>query len=121
MLASCRNEGPRPGSTCGPRRGNQPLPVTPLQPDCEARFYFTGAGEIRGLDGDATETARLCNLNADALVRSRAAAMRSVLDLIGDMTQNEFDNLIRQYSARDAEHKFAPFCTAVLYALRAYR
>jgi uncharacterized protein (TIGR02646 family) len=121
LLASCGRDDPPPILTCGHSKGGQSLPVTPLQPDCETRFYYTAAGEIRGLDGDAMETTRICNLNADALVRLRAEAMRPVLDLIGDMTQDEFDDWIRTYSTRDAGRNFPPFCMAVLHVLRAYR
>ena len=56
-------------------KGDEVLPVTPLQPACEERFQFDENGGIRGLDEPARTTIGLLKLDHATLISWRRGAI----------------------------------------------
>ena len=97
--------------------------MTPLQSDCESRFRFTGAGEIKvagSRDTDAEETICLLALDIDKLNALREAAIRGATEGLDQLTPQDKAALERLYSERDSEGLFVEFCTPILYFLQSY-
>jgi uncharacterized protein (TIGR02646 family) len=55
--------------------GDELLPVTPVQPDCESRFQYGENGDISGADDDAKETIDLLKLDHTTLEGWRRGAI----------------------------------------------
>ena len=118
LYCSCQRESsagePR---HCGHLKGSwfdADLLVSPMSPDCETRFGFTGNGGIfprcRTDDG-AKATIRKLGLNLPKLRALRAAAVDGLCDLSRDD--------IRQIMERRVDGKFQQFHTTVMQVLLA--
>lgn len=76
-----RRKPPSKAEVFGPAaRGNTPLPVTPLQPDCGERFRFSGDGAVTGRDAGAEATAGLLKLDHETLRGWRRGAIGAFFD-----------------------------------------
>lgn len=64
-------------------RGNDPVPIWPTNPTCEARFNYTESVEIHATDAadvDACETIRVLNLKHETLRGWRAEAINAFVE-----------------------------------------
>ena len=102
---------------CGRLKGDwfdEKLLVSPMSPDCEARFGFTGNGDIfprcRTDDG-AKATIRKLGLDLPKLRALRAAAVDGLCDLSRDD--------IRQLMERRVNGEFQQFHTTIMQVLLA--
>ena len=84
LLISCSSGRPeleparRSEYTCDDRKADNPLPISPLDPDCEAHFLYvreTGAVLAHENDVDSERTISVLNLDCLRLRRGRLAAM----------------------------------------------
>lgn len=75
---------------------DHPLPVTPTQPNCGARFDFDDQGSIHGLDAQAHETIALLRLNHPTLVGWHRGAIAGFFPPGLDLTREEVELLVRR-------------------------
>ncbi|MFM4716702.1 hypothetical protein ACEUD2_15475 [Aeromonas veronii] len=79
LVASCTTP-----KQCDAAHGAQPLPLTPLMPECETELRFKLSGRVDGLTERARETIRVLNLgdseqNNKALVAKRKQLVDSLI------------------------------------------
>ena len=113
-LLYCCAETPkgRP-TTCGhARKRDDPVPVSPLQPDCESRFLYTELGEMlprKEHDFDARETVRILKLNEKLLRDARAGVYQEVVRARDELSPDEFRRWMGIELQRDANKMLNPF------------
>ncbi len=120
LLCSCQNQikkgEPR---HCGNLKGDwfdQNLLVSPLDPDCENCFAFTGDGEIKSLvDNDlaAAETIKKLGLDLPKLNAMRAKAIEPFLD--EGLSPEEVRAFVSGYLNKDPSGRFGEFWTTIRY------
>ncbi len=120
LLASCGSSQHWP-KHCGNQRKNNPIPVSPLETNCEDYFRYTGEGEIIPTNNseqqeEAEKTIKILNLNAYDLKQMRSEA----LGILEEITDEEAQKLANFYSQLDEQEHYQPFCVAILYSLKAY-
>ncbi len=131
LLASCYGEldnGSKPiFKHCGHAKDDEELPVSPRDIDCENYFVFDKLGEIfpnqslEDIDiAFASKAIILLELNCRYLVRRR----KILIDELGldefDYSKDELGKLIATFNIRDKEDRFEPFCSAIVYVLKAF-
>jgi uncharacterized protein (TIGR02646 family) len=93
--------------------------VSPLDPNCEARFSFDLSGMVktrRSFDKSVESTIRLLCLNNEQLKKARVAAIRAfpIFKSIGSgITAAEARKLADRVMRRDSQGRFPPFAVAV--------
>lgn len=120
MLCSCQNQlkkgEPR---HCGHRKEkwfDPDLLISPLQPDCESRFAFTGRGEIMPAnkeDRAASETIAKLGLNIRKLQDMRKNAIEPFLD--EHLNIEDLRKFVTAYLNRDKNGEFGQFHTTIRY------
>ena len=118
LLASCGSSQHWP-KHCGNQRENHPIPVSPLQTNCEEYFRYTGEGEIiptnnLELQEKAKETIEILNLNHYDLKQRRSEEFL----LLEEMTDEEAQKEAQLCSQLDDEKHYKQFCVAILYYLK---
>lgn len=86
-------------NTCGHKKDNDKIPISPLDNDCESRFIYSISGQIqpsKATDSDASETIRILNLNSYELETARKTAIKMLMH-DDDISENK-DFYIRKYS-----------------------
>lgn len=128
LLASCParpKRTPRRLRTCGDRKGDRALPLTPLQPRCEHAFTFGSDGSVRARPGEHEEDGKtalqILGLDSEDLTRQRAAALSPWLEILEELTADEFDRLVVAHRQPGADGKLAEFSGAVIQVLSRYR
>ena len=107
--------------TCGHAKGNNELPITPRDKDCEKYFIYTEYGDIRGKNDDARETIRILNLNGSQLVCNRRQSIyEETRETKNTLTPEEFDQWINSVLQRQSDGTFEPFWTTIKYAAGLY-
>ena len=106
---------------CGCKRGNNPIPVSPLQVDCADFFRYTGSGEIRPAEDlnkrqAATETIQTLNLNYDNLVAMREEAIDQAVQGLEELTAEDLEILIQSYEQPNRQ----AFSFAIAYILKQF-
>ena len=74
--------------------GNDELPVTPVQPDCEQRFRYDDNGGVTGTDDDAKNTIKLLKLNHTTLEGWRRGAIWGFLPVEVMPTREDLQQMI---------------------------
>jgi len=122
MLYCCPETPRGKPTTCGHARGpNDPVPVSPLNVDCETRFLYTEAGEMlprNESDADAGETVRILNLNEPTLRRLRAGVYQEVAEAERDLSTEEFRRWMDIELRRDEQERLNPFWATKRYAAK---
>ncbi|MCW7552860.1 TIGR02646 family protein [Endozoicomonas gorgoniicola] len=118
LLASC-NGGPRQ-EHCGHAKGSRPLPVTPLQDDCEERFVFRSNGYVASVedDQDADTSIDVLNLNIVKLRNMRKAALSGSGLFEDDLKLEDIEEYIELYNSADDNGQLEPFSQVVVNRLR---
>lgn len=122
LLCSCQNET-RQGVplSCGHKKGgwfDQNLLISPLDPQCESRFAFTGDGRIKPLDDNdqaAIETIEKLGLNTQNHKALRSAAIAGFLATEGGMSEKDLHTFVSDYLKRDNSGRFNEFWTTIQY------
>ncbi len=107
---------------CGIKRGDNPIEISPLQPDCETFFIYdisNGAITAKG-DSDqqnaALVTIATLNLDTQKLRTLRKAAIdTAIFSLIEGLTEAE---IVRLFKGKNPRGEWIPFCFAIAYALK---
>jgi uncharacterized protein (TIGR02646 family) len=99
--------------------------ISPLDPECEAYFYYNGAGDIRpSNDAEKTHAAEITidalGLNSKSLTGRRKKAFDGALFDIDSLSTDEGRQLIEDFNQKDENGRFTPFCAAVVYVLKQY-
>jgi len=75
--------------------GNEILPITPIQPNCEARFQFDEQGGIGGSDDEARVTIRLLKLEHATLAGWRRGAIAGFFPADEELTREEIERRVQ--------------------------
>jgi len=120
MLCSCQNQlnkgEPR---HCGNRKDNwfdDELLVSPLDPEGESRFSFTGDGNIKPeltTDRAANETINRLGLGIRKLNALRASAIEPFLEEA--LNEEEFRKFVTEYLQMDNNGLYSEFLTTIRY------
>ncbi len=121
-LLYCCGETPKgQPTTCGhARRPDDPVPVSPLQPDCESRFLYTELGEMlprNEEDFDARETVRILKLNEKLLRDVRAEVYQEVIQANEEYSPDEFRRWMDIELQRDANNMLQPYWGTKRYVM----
>ncbi len=73
--------------------GDELLPLTPLQPDCEVKFRFDDNGGIQGVDEAASRTVELLKLTHATLVGWRRGAIAAFFPVDLQLSKEELEQL----------------------------
>jgi uncharacterized protein (TIGR02646 family) len=114
---------------CGQQKGawyDPMLTVSPLQPDCETYFRYTGQGAILPTQDNvkamaAETTIEKLALNHSRLNRSRKRVIEGILQDIETFSEDELTQLMQAYNHPDSDGNYVPFCGAVIYILEQFR
>ena len=107
--------------TCGHAKGNNILPITPLDKDCETHFIYTEAGYIFGKTKEASETILILNLNGSQRICNRRRNIyEEICECKSILTPDEFDLWINAELQRKPDGTFKPFWTTIKYAAGLY-
>ncbi len=74
--------------------GDELLPITPIQPNCEIRFRFDENGGISGLDADAAKTVALLKLDHTTLEGWRRGAIAGFFPVGEALTRERIERII---------------------------
>ncbi|MEO8493885.1 MAG: hypothetical protein ABI614_02365 [Planctomycetota bacterium] len=74
--------------------GDNILPITPLQPDCEHKFRFDENGGIQGLDVTATQTIELLKLGHATLTGWRRGAIAGFFPPSLNLNRGEIEAMV---------------------------
>jgi hypothetical protein len=94
-------------------RGDEILPVTPLQPGCEERFKYDENGGSRGLDEPANTTIGLLKLNHATLTGWRRGAIAGFFPLDLTLSREEIELLVERM-ARPSDGRLPEFSFCIL-------
>lgn len=124
LLASCqRDRQPKEPQHCGVKKGewyDENLMVSPLNPNCEDYFSYSGIGEIIGKTDAAKITIDKLGLNIDKLRAIREEAIRGVEEVIKELSDSEIKTFASYYQKRNQNQMYEPFCYVILYILTDY-
>ncbi|MBF2063549.1 MAG: TIGR02646 family protein [Calothrix sp. C42_A2020_038] len=130
LIASCQGEDekkPRTPVHCGHKKGawfDEELMISPLDPNCETYFKYSGSGEIIAADGDkqaaAKTTITKLALDIDKLRRLRRTAIDTVIQITEGLDDAEIQQLIHGYQKPDNTGRLTPFCDVIVYILQQY-
>jgi uncharacterized protein (TIGR02646 family) len=125
LLCSCQNRiktgEPRHCGNLKDKWFDAVLLVSPLDPGCEARFNFTGDGQIkaaRETDAAACETITRLGLAHPKLNALRMAAIDPFLD--DTLTTSELGEFVTGYLEKDRDGQFGEFWTTIRYLFADY-
>ncbi len=113
---------------CGIKKGNNLLPVNPLQPDCEVFFRYLPILQGEEYDVEilpteepdkqqlAADTIKTLNLNYSKLTAMRGSAIKGALEAIEGLTQEEIERFIKSYEQPNKQ----AFSFAITYILKQF-
>lgn len=108
--------------SCNARRGNNFLPVTPHNPDCETRIQFSMDGSAFGKneDLDAQRTIELLNLNK--FQKERGDFMSGFIyenpQTKEFISKKDARKILEDLAERDTQNAYRPFCSAVINVIK---
>ena len=120
MLCSCQNQlkkgDPRHCGNLKDHWFDEQLLISPLDPECEGRFSFTGDGYISSAqptDKAATETVVRLGLDIPKLRSLRKSAIEPFLD--DSLNQDDVNRFVSGYLQRDSGGMYGEFWSTVRY------
>lgn len=131
LIASCQGEDenkPRVPVHCGHTKRawfDEELMVSPLDPNCEDFFKYSGFGEILPTDdldkrAAAKTTIEKLALDINKLRKLRRVAIDAALQTVQDLTDAEIQQFAQAYQQLDGEGRYTPFCDVIVYTLKQY-
>ena len=102
---------------CDTKKYDNPIPVTPLQKDCEEKFLFNEHGEILGIGSDAEATIEILNLCSPILKNKRKAA----IDAYSMFTEIDWKDEIIKLNNRNSKGEFVEFCFVIQQYIRMFK
>lgn len=128
LAISCRGGRGTGNETCNASKGSSMLPLTPFNPTCEDRIFFTEDGQIQGTDDEAEKTIEILNLTA--YDEDRAETIAGFIynfddheEMENSFSQNliskaDAEQIVATLSQKDNSGRFSPFCSAVISVLK---
>lgn len=120
MLCSCQNQlkkgDPRHCGNLKDHWFDEQLLISPLDPECEGRFSFTGDGYISSAqptDKAATETVVRLGLDIPKLRSLRKSAIEPFLD--DSLNQDDVNRFVSGYLQRHSSGMYGEFWTTIRY------
>jgi hypothetical protein len=120
MLCSCQNQlkkgEPRHCGNLKDKWFDEQLLLSPLDPECEGRFVFTGDGYISSsqpTDKAATETVVRLGLDIPKLRSLRKSAIEPFLD--DSLNEDDVNRFVSGYLQRDSGWMYGEFWTTIRY------
>jgi len=120
MLCSCQNQlkkgEPRHCGNLKDKWFDEQLLLSPLDPECEGRFVFTGDGYISSsqpTDKAATETVVRLGLDIPKLRSLRKSAIEPFLD--DSLNENDVNRFVSGYLQRNSSGMYGEFWTTINY------
>lgn len=112
-----RNKPPAKNEVFGAAaKGKEPLPVTPIQQDCEQKFSFEGNGNVIGIEKEARESIDLLRLNHTTLAGWREGAIQGYFTNEDgepiDYQQEDYEAIIREMDT-PLNGKLPEFCFCI--------
>ena len=107
--------------TCGHKKDNDFIPISPTDVDCESHFKYSTSGKIlpsNSSDTDAKQTIDTLNLNSYELVTARKTKIKLLL-LDTDDIRNDKTSYISKYST-PVNGKLEAFTPMILYVINNY-
>lgn len=102
---------------CGMKKGNELLPITPLQAGCGAYFSFSGDGKIKGLNDEAKKTIEILALDIPKLIDLRKGTLDAFYDeALSIEEQTEF---LQKYISEEGDNP-SPFISAIKSVFSVY-
>jgi len=102
---------------CDTQKGDQLIPLSPLDQRCETEITFTIEGKISGLTADARDTISVLNLHIPKLNNLRKEAIAGYIFLDEEKTEFISENDCNILIINLQQNKKLPFKTAILKAL----
>ena len=102
---------------CDTKKYDNPIPVTPLQKDCEEKFLFNEYGEILGVGADAEATIEILNLRSPILKNKRKAA----IDAISMFVDVDWDDEIVRLGNRNSKGELPEFSFILQQYIRIFK
>jgi len=113
LLCSCQGKikkgEPR---HCGNLKGDDELPISPLDEDCEKYFKYTYDGYIEPVDEKAQITIKTLGLDITKLNAQRKDAIEPFID--GLLTEDELMEFVSAY-LKKVDGKYQPFYTTIKF------
>lgn len=119
LICSCNGFGVD-RETCGHKKDNDIIPISPTDFDCEDHFKYNSNGRINPstkADTDAQKTIDILNLNSYELITARRTIIR-LLEEDDDVTSKK-DEYIVNYST-PVDGRLEAFAPMILYILNNY-
>lgn len=131
LIASCQGEDEKRPTVpvhCGHKKRawfDEELMISPLNPDCEQYFKYSSFGEIIATDDPekqaaAKTTIEKLALDINKLSKMRRVAIDAALAVMEGLSDAEIEELAVSFKLPDAEGKFTPFSTVIIYMLKEY-
>jgi uncharacterized protein (TIGR02646 family) len=113
LLCSCQDQI-RKGEPrhCGNLKGDDELPISPLDEDCEKYFKYTYDGYIEPVDEKAQITIKTLGLDITKLNALRKDAIEPFID--GLLTEDELMEFVSAY-LKKVDGKYPPFYTTIKF------
>lgn len=129
LLGACQGgEGsPNHLQHCDTKKGNTEITINPLDNhrNCEDLIKYLGNGEISSDDVTINnDLNQVLNLNMQTLVNNRKEVLELVLKQLksqypkGDWTEAILNKKIQQWSDKQNDGKYKPYCQIVIYHLK---
>ncbi|MDR3198578.1 MAG: TIGR02646 family protein [Planctomycetaceae bacterium] len=113
LLCSCNSD-----QSCGKKKDNNIIPISPLDENCEDLFAYLDNGKIKGENQDAHDTIQILNLDSEHFNSARKMIIDTFITNIDKLSLSEFDEWTTNYLA---QKPFARFWTTVKQASERYR
>ena len=131
LISSCQGEDeqrPTKPVHCGHKKGgwfDENLMISPLDPNCNKYFRYTGAGEILPTEDPehqaaAETTIKMLALDINKLKKMRRKVVDGVIQATDGLTEKEIKKLAEAYLERDETESYAPFWATIDYVMRQF-
>ena len=131
LISSCQGEDeqrPTKPVHCGHKKGgwfDENLMISPLDPNCNKYFRYTGAGEILPTEDPehqaaAETTIRMLALDINKLKKMRRKVVDGVIQATDGLSEKEIKQLAEAYLERDETESYAPFWATIDYVMRQF-
>lgn len=131
LIASCQGEDevrPTKPVHCGHKKTNwfdEDLMISPLNPECDKYFRYSGSGDILptadpNREMAAQTTIEKLDLNINKLRKMRRVALDGVLQSIQGLSEAEIELLAQAYLKPDSDGMYVPFYAAISYFFRQF-
>lgn len=125
LLCSCQNQlkkgEPRHCGNLKEDWFDSDLLISPLEPDCDKRFTFTGFGDIKPAvteDNAASETIERLGLNIPKLRSMRSKVLEPFL--VDSLSEEEIKQFVTGYLQKDDNGQYGEFFTTIQHLFRGY-